>query len=160
MLPRVSAAQAEFTRPHPRLEAGAGVEGVEQFGDPTPVGAQRHAQFAGGGRVGGARAEGAQDGAARGVEVGLLAPEEGREAGIAYVPFFPLGGGLSDLGGARIAEVAARHGATVPQIAPAWLLASSPVTLAIPGTGSLSHLEENTAAGSVVLTPRDLADLG
>lgn len=133
MLPRVSAAQAEFTRPHPRLEAGAGVEGVEQFGDPAPVGAQRHAQFAGGGRVGGARAEGAQD---------------------------PLGGGLSDLGGARIAEVAARHGATVPQIAPAWLLASSPVTLAIPGTGSLSHLEENTAAGSVVLTPRDLADLG
>ncbi|MER7779138.1 aldo/keto reductase [Streptomyces sp. NPDC096191] len=82
------------------------------------------------------------------------------EAGIAYVPFFPLGGGLSDLGGARIAEVAARHGATVPQIALAWLLASSPVTLAIPGTGSLSHLEENTAAGSIVLTPRDLADLG
>ena len=82
------------------------------------------------------------------------------EAGIAYVPFFPLGGGLSDLGGARIAEVAARHGATVPQIALARLLASSPVTLAIPGTGSLSHLEENTAAGSIVLTPRDLADLG
>ncbi|MFB7653869.1 MULTISPECIES: aldo/keto reductase [unclassified Streptomyces] len=82
------------------------------------------------------------------------------EAGIAYVPFFPLGGGLSDLSGARIAEVAARHGATVPQIALAWLLASSPVTLAIPGTGSLSHLEENTAAGSIVLTPRDLSDLG
>ncbi|MFE9648608.1 oxidoreductase [Streptomyces sp. NPDC006365] len=81
------------------------------------------------------------------------------EAGIAYVPFFPLGGGLSDLNGDRIAKVADRHGATVPQIALAWLLASSSVTLAIPGTGSLSHLEENIAAGSVSLTREDLSDL-
>ncbi|CAL9520248.1 MULTISPECIES: oxidoreductase [unclassified Streptomyces] len=82
------------------------------------------------------------------------------EAGIAYVPFFPLGGGLTDLRGDRIAKVADRHGATVPQIALAWLLASSPVTLAIPGTGTPSHLEENTAAGSIALTAEDLADLG
>ncbi|MFL9654619.1 oxidoreductase [Streptomyces sp. PB17] len=82
------------------------------------------------------------------------------EAGIAYVPYFPLGGGLSEVGGDRIAEVADRHGATVPQIALAWLLASSPVTLAIPGTGSLSHLEENTAAASITLTDEDLVDLG
>ncbi|KOU60593.1 aldo/keto reductase [Streptomyces sp. MMG1533] len=81
------------------------------------------------------------------------------EAGIAYVPFFPLGGGLSDLTGDRIAKVAERHDATVPQIALAWLLASSPVTLAIPGTGSLAHLEENTAVGSIALTREDLADL-
>jgi aryl-alcohol dehydrogenase-like predicted oxidoreductase len=81
------------------------------------------------------------------------------EAGIAYVPFFPLGGGLSDLAGDRIAKVADRHGATVPQIALAWLLAASPVTLAIPGTGSLAHLEENTAAGSITLTEEDLSDL-
>ncbi|GAB2962579.1 aldo/keto reductase [Streptomyces pseudoechinosporeus] len=81
------------------------------------------------------------------------------EAGIAYVPFFPLGGGLSDLADDRIAKVAERHGATVPQIALAWLLASSPVTLAIPGTGSLAHLEENTAAGSISLTQEDLSDL-
>ncbi len=81
------------------------------------------------------------------------------EAGIAYVPYFPLGGGLSDISGDRIAAVAARHGATVPQIALAWLLASSPVTLAIPGTGSLTHLEENTAARSIVLTAEDLAEL-
>ncbi|WP_030666210.1 oxidoreductase [Streptomyces cellulosae] len=81
------------------------------------------------------------------------------EAGIAYVPFFPLGGGLSDVSGERIAKVAERHGATVPQIALAWLLASSPVTLAIPGTGSLAHLEENTAAGSLTLTGEDLSDL-
>ncbi|WP_327346312.1 oxidoreductase [Streptomyces europaeiscabiei] len=81
------------------------------------------------------------------------------EAGIAYVPFFPLGGGLTDLTGDRITKVARRHGATVPQIALAWLLDVSPVTLAIPGTGSLEHLEENTAAASITLTREDLADL-
>jgi aryl-alcohol dehydrogenase-like predicted oxidoreductase len=79
--------------------------------------------------------------------------------GIAYVPFFPLGGGRSDLNDRRLARIAARHGATVSQIALAWLLALSPVTLAIPGTGSLAHLEENIAAGSIVLTSEDLADL-
>ncbi|MGW2326499.1 aldo/keto reductase [Streptomyces sp. NPDC001700] len=81
------------------------------------------------------------------------------EAGISYVPFFPLGGGISDLSGDRLAKVAERHGASVPQIALAWLLAASPVTLAIPGTGSLGHLEENMGAGSITLTPEDLADL-
>ncbi|WP_218007788.1 aldo/keto reductase [Nocardia vinacea] len=58
------------------------------------------------------------------------------EACIAFVPFFPLGGGTIDLTGNRMAMAAQRHGATVAQIALAWLLASSPVTLAIPGTGS------------------------
>jgi pyridoxine 4-dehydrogenase len=81
------------------------------------------------------------------------------ENGIAFVPFFPLGGGRSDLNDPRLARVAARHGATVSQIALAWLLALSPVILAIPGTGSLAHLEENIAAGSIALTPQDLADL-
>lgn len=81
------------------------------------------------------------------------------EAGIAFVPFFPLGGGISDLSGDRMRKVAERHGASVPQIALAWLLASSPVTLAIPGTGSLGHLEENMAARSIALTPEDLSDL-
>ncbi|QOV36674.1 aldo/keto reductase [Streptomyces ferrugineus] len=81
------------------------------------------------------------------------------EAGIAFVPFFPLGGGSSDLSADRLAKVAERHGATVPQIALAWLLASAPVTLAIPGTGSPTHLAENIAAGSITLTPEDLADL-
>ncbi|TDC25968.1 oxidoreductase [Streptomyces sp. 8K308] len=82
------------------------------------------------------------------------------EAGVAFVPFFPLGGGTGDLADGRLAEVAARHGATVPQLALAWLLAASPVTLAIPGTGSLAHLEENLAAGSIALTAADLAELG
>lgn len=95
--------------------------------------------------------------AAKRDDMELLATCE--EAGIAYVPFFPLGGGVSDLTGDRIAKIADRHGATVPQIALAWLLASSPVTLAIPGTGSVAHLEENTAAGSISLTREDLSDL-
>ncbi len=81
------------------------------------------------------------------------------ENGIAFVPFFPLGGGRSDLNDPRLARVAARHGATVSQIALAWLLALSPVALAIPGTGSLAHLEENIAAGPITLTPEDIADL-
>ena len=81
------------------------------------------------------------------------------EDNIAFVPFFPLGGGRSDLNDPRLTRVAARHSATVSQIALTWLLALSPVTLAIPGTGSLAHLEENVAAGSIALTPEDLADL-
>ena len=79
--------------------------------------------------------------------------------GIAFAPFFPLGGSGTDISDARLAKVAARHGATPPQIALAWLLAISPVTLAIPGTGSQAHLEENIAAGSIALTNGDLAEL-
>jgi pyridoxine 4-dehydrogenase len=79
--------------------------------------------------------------------------------GIAFVPFFPLGGGRTDLSDDRLVKIADRHGATVSQIALAWLLALSPVTLANPGTGSLTHLEENMAARAITLTPDDLADL-
>lgn len=83
--------------------------------------------------------------------------------GIAFAPFFPLGGGHDDEDAddhAAVDVVAARHKATRSQIALARLLARSPVTLAIPGTGSLAHLEENVAAGSIVLTAQDRADLG
>jgi aryl-alcohol dehydrogenase-like predicted oxidoreductase len=90
-------------------------------------------------------------------DAGVLA--ECERAGIAFVPFFPLGGGGNPIDEARVAKVAARHDATTPQVALAWLLASSPVMLAIPGTGSLGHLEENMAAGSLALTPDDLAEL-
>jgi aryl-alcohol dehydrogenase-like predicted oxidoreductase len=79
--------------------------------------------------------------------------------GIAFAPFFPLGGGRTDLSDDGLERVAARHGATVSQIALAWLLALSLVTLAIPGTGSLAHLEENIAAGSITITAEDRADL-
>ncbi|MFD9487270.1 oxidoreductase [Streptomyces sp. NPDC059991] len=81
------------------------------------------------------------------------------EAGIAYVPFFPVGG-FRPLTAERLDAVAARHGATVPQVALAWLLARSPNTLLIPGTGSLDHLEENVAAGALRLSAQDIAELG
>jgi pyridoxine 4-dehydrogenase len=78
---------------------------------------------------------------------------------IAFVPFGPIGSGHTDLNDAGLAKVAVRHDATVSQIALAWLLTISPVTLAIPGTGSLAHLEENIAAGAIALTDEDVADL-
>ncbi|GAA4640179.1 aldo/keto reductase family oxidoreductase [Actinoallomurus vinaceus] len=81
------------------------------------------------------------------------------EAGIAYVPFFPVGG-FQPLTAEHLEAVAARHGATVPQVALAWLLARSPNILPIPGTGSLEHLEENIAAAALQLSPEDLAELG
>ena len=80
-------------------------------------------------------------------------------SGTAYVPFFPLGGGLDPIDTTRLEKTAARHGATVRQVALAALLAASPVLLAIPGTGSLAHLEENVGAASLRLTPEDIADL-
>ncbi|MEV5552885.1 oxidoreductase [Nonomuraea wenchangensis] len=81
------------------------------------------------------------------------------EAGIAYVPFFPVGG-FQPITAARLDAVAARHGVSAPQVALAWLLARSPNILPIPGTGSLGHLEENVAAGELELSARDLAELG
>jgi aryl-alcohol dehydrogenase-like predicted oxidoreductase len=81
------------------------------------------------------------------------------EAGVAYVPYFPLGGGDRPLEAERLGKIAARHGATVAQVALAWLLAASPVMLAIPGTGSPEHLEENAAAAGLTLTAEDLVDL-
>ncbi|WP_377273901.1 oxidoreductase [Peterkaempfera sp. SMS 1(5)a] len=80
------------------------------------------------------------------------------EAGIAYVPFFPVGG-FQPIAAERLDTVAARRGATVPQVALAWLLARSPNVLLIPGTGSLDHLEENIAAGALTLSKEDIAEL-
>ncbi|WP_440073479.1 aldo/keto reductase [Streptosporangium sp. OZ121] len=81
------------------------------------------------------------------------------QARIAFVPFFPLGGGRADINDPGLVKVAERHGTTVHRIALAWLLALAPVTLAIPGTGSVAHLEENLGARSVTLAEEDLADL-
>ena len=80
-------------------------------------------------------------------------------AGIAFVPFGPLGGGHANLDDDRLVKVSARDRATASQVALAWLLTISPVTLAIPGTGSPAHLEENMAARSIRLTAKDVADL-
>ncbi|MFI6907006.1 oxidoreductase [Nonomuraea sp. NPDC050394] len=79
-------------------------------------------------------------------------------AGIAFVPFFPISE-FDEAVTARLAGVAARHGATVPQVALAWLLTRSPSILVIPGTGSVAHLEENIAAGDLRLSAEDLAEL-
>lgn len=81
------------------------------------------------------------------------------KAAIAFVPFFPLGGGIQESRDQRLEAVAQRHGATAAQIALAWTLTTSDVTLAIPGTGSLDHLAENMAARTVTLSDRDLTDL-
>jgi pyridoxine 4-dehydrogenase len=89
---------------------------------------------------------------------GLLGECEAREIG--FAPFFPLGGGPDPLDADRLEPVAKRHEATVPQVALAYLLARSPVMLAIPGTGSIAHLEENMAASRITLTAEDLAELG
>jgi aryl-alcohol dehydrogenase-like predicted oxidoreductase len=88
---------------------------------------------------------------------GLMARCE--ETGIAYVPYFPLGGGVVPLDGERLGKVAARLGATTAQVAIAALLAASPSVLAIPGTGRLDHLEENLAANDLTLSDEDLSDL-
>ncbi|MEV6165036.1 oxidoreductase [Streptomyces sp. NPDC052052] len=81
------------------------------------------------------------------------------EAGAAYVPYFPLGGGRTPLDTGRLGKVAARLGATVTQVQIASLLALSPSVLAIPGTGTLGHLEENLAAGDLDLSDEDLSEL-
>ena len=78
--------------------------------------------------------------------------------GIAYVPFFPLGG-FSPLQSAALDTVARRLDATPMQVALAWLLARSPNLLLIPGTSSVAHLEENLAAAALVLGPTELAEL-
>lgn len=70
--------------------------------------------------------------------------------GIAYVPFFPLGG-FSPLQSGTLSEVAARLEATPMQVAIAWLLRRAPNILLIPGTSSLAHLRENLAAASLTL---------
>ncbi|QTC92594.1 aldo/keto reductase family oxidoreductase [Brevundimonas goettingensis] len=72
------------------------------------------------------------------------------EAGIAYVPFFPLGG-FSPLQSDALNAVAAGLGATPMQVALAWLLKRSPNILLIPGTSSVGHLKENLVAGDLVL---------
>ena len=76
--------------------------------------------------------------------------------GIGFIPWYPIGGG-GDLGeiGEILEAVADAHDATPRQIALAWLLEHSPVTLPIPGTSSVAHLEENLAAAEIQLTDEE-----
>jgi aryl-alcohol dehydrogenase-like predicted oxidoreductase len=84
--------------------------------------------------------------------------EELAGQGIAYVPFFPLGG-FTPLQSSTLSAVAGRLGATPMQVALAWLLHRSPNILLIPGTSSLAHLKENLAAGEMTLSPEILDEL-
>jgi len=81
-------------------------------------------------------------------------------AGMAFIPWFPLGGNRhGPLRLARVRGIAARLAATPAQIALAWLLTRSPVMLPIPGTRSMEHLEENAKAAGIRLSPDDVAAL-
>ncbi len=71
---------------------------------------------------------------------------------IAFIPWFPVAAGKLAKPGGKLDEAARTHGATVSQISLAWLLHRSPVVLPIPGTSSVSHLEENVAAANVKLS--------
>jgi aryl-alcohol dehydrogenase-like predicted oxidoreductase len=78
--------------------------------------------------------------------------------GIAYVPFFPLGG-FTPLQSSTLTEVAVRLGVTPMQVALAWLLGRAPNILLIPGTSSVAHLRENLAAVQLTLSPQISAEL-
>jgi pyridoxine 4-dehydrogenase len=90
--------------------------------------------------------------------------------GLAFIPWAPLASGSATKLASRSAlesdsrkaleQVAAAHGATLMQVAIAWLLARSPVMLPIPGTSSLVHLEENLAAARLKLSAAELELLG
>jgi len=80
------------------------------------------------------------------------------EQGIAYVPYFPLGG-FTTLQSEELASVAARLDTSPLAVALAWLLQRSPNILLIPGTSSRAHLRENIAGASVTLSDEDLAEI-
>jgi pyridoxine 4-dehydrogenase len=80
------------------------------------------------------------------------------QRGIAYVPFFPLGG-FTPLQSSTLTDVAVRLGVTPMQVALAWLLDRAPNILLIPGTSSVAHLRDNLAAVQLTLSPQILAEL-
>ncbi len=78
------------------------------------------------------------------------------QQGIAFIPWYPIGNGNLAKPGGALDAVAREHGATPAQVSLAWLLHRSPVMIPIPGTSSVAHLEENTAARDLELTDDDL----
>ncbi len=81
------------------------------------------------------------------------------EHDIAFIPWFPLATGALAGAGGPLAKLAADHGATPSQLALAWLLKRSPVMLPIPGTSTVSHLEDNMASAALELTDAQFAEL-
>lgn len=80
--------------------------------------------------------------------------------GIAFLPFFPLGVGNLEKARPALTKLARKRGASVAQLALAWLLARSPVILPIPGTSSVGHLEENWVSHRIALEMSDRELLG
>lgn len=78
---------------------------------------------------------------------------------IGFIPWFPLAAGNLAQPGSKLSDMATRLNATPSQIALAWVLKRSPVMLPIPGTGSVKHLEENTAAAALTLSDADFEAL-
>jgi pyridoxine 4-dehydrogenase len=74
---------------------------------------------------------------------------------LAFIPYFPVAAGKLARAGGPLDATAKNHEATIAQISLAWLLHHSPVTVPIPGTSSVKHLEENMAAAKVQLTPEE-----
>lgn len=74
---------------------------------------------------------------------------------LGFIPWFPVDAGKLARPGGPLDQAAQNHKASVAQLALAWLLKRSPVMLPIPGTSSVAHLEENTAAASLELTPEE-----
>lgn len=85
--------------------------------------------------------------------------EECERTGIAFIPWFPLATGKLATDGGPFAQIAERHDATPAQIALAWLLNRSPVTLPIPGTAPVEHLEENVGAARIELSADEVEEL-
>lgn len=79
--------------------------------------------------------------------------------GIGFIPWFPLAAGELARPGSVLDGIAKAHRVGPSQIALAWMLKRSPVTLPIPGTSKLKHLEENVAAAEIKLSDREFATL-
>jgi pyridoxine 4-dehydrogenase len=82
-----------------------------------------------------------------------------QQDGLGFVPWFPLATGTLAKRGGQLDEIARKHQATPAQVALAWLLARSPVTLPIPGTSSIVHFDENVQAAELELEDGELAGL-
>ncbi|MGK8510388.1 aldo/keto reductase [Nocardia asiatica] len=78
---------------------------------------------------------------------------------IGFIPWFPIATGELAAPGGPLAAISAEHGASPAQLALAWLLRRSPVVLPIPGTSSVAHVEENTAAARITLSDQEFEAL-
>jgi len=81
------------------------------------------------------------------------------QQGIAFIPWYPIASGDLARPGGALERIATEHGATPAQVSLAWLFHRSPVMIPIPGTSSVSHLEENVAARDLELTDDDLKQI-